>query len=64
MVALWTALAQAEPAWVWASCVLGWTLLTLAWIDVEHMVLPDALTLPLLLAGLGLRLRLQLRRRR
>jgi leader peptidase (prepilin peptidase)/N-methyltransferase len=57
-VALWAALmfaepALAEPAWVWASCVLGWTLLALGWIDVEHMMLPDVLTLPLLLAGLG-----------
>ncbi len=53
VVALWAALALTEPAWVWASCVLGWTLLALSWIDVEHMMLPDVLTLPLLLAGLG-----------
>ncbi len=33
--------------------MLGWTLLALAWIDAEHMFLPDALTLPLVLAGLG-----------
>jgi leader peptidase (prepilin peptidase)/N-methyltransferase len=52
-VALWAALTLTEPDWVWASCVLGWTLLALAWIDVEHMMLPDVLTLPLLLAGLG-----------
>jgi len=52
-VALWAALTLAEPDWVWASCVLGWTLLALGWIDVEHMMLPDVLTLPLLLAGLG-----------
>lgn len=38
---------------VWLSCVLGWTLLTIAWIDAEHMRLPDALTLPLLLVGLA-----------
>lgn len=36
-----------------ADCVLGWTLLALAWIDLETMLLPDALTLPLLLAGFG-----------
>jgi len=52
-VALWAALTLTEPGWVWASCVLGWTLLTLGWIDVEHMLLPDVLTLPLLLTGLG-----------
>jgi leader peptidase (prepilin peptidase)/N-methyltransferase len=52
-VALWAALTLTEPDWVWASCVLGWTLLALAWIDVEHMLLPDVLTLPLLLSGLG-----------
>jgi leader peptidase (prepilin peptidase)/N-methyltransferase len=52
-VALWAALTMAEADWVWASCVLGWTLLALGWIDVEHMLLPDVLTLPLLLAGLG-----------
>jgi len=52
-VALWAALTLTEPGWVSASCVLGWTLLTLGWIDVEHMLLPDVLTLPLLLAGLG-----------
>jgi leader peptidase (prepilin peptidase)/N-methyltransferase len=52
-VALWAALTLTEPGWVWASCVLGWTLLVLAWIDGGHMMLPDVLTLPLLLAGLG-----------
>jgi leader peptidase (prepilin peptidase)/N-methyltransferase len=39
--------------WLWTACILGWTLLALAWIDVEHMRLPDALTLPLLAAGIG-----------
>ena len=38
---------------LWADCVLGWTLLALAWIDWLHMRLPDSLTLPLLLAGLA-----------
>ncbi len=37
---------------LWAGCVLGWTLLPLAWIDAEHFWLPDVLTLPLLAAGL------------
>ncbi len=38
---------------LWAACGLGWALLALAWIDAEHMRLPDILTLPLLLAGLA-----------
>lgn len=39
---------------LWAGCLLGWTLLALAWIDWEEGVLPDALTLPLVVAGLVL----------
>ena len=42
----------AGPA-LWAACAAGWTLLALGWIDADCMLLPDALTLPLLLAGLG-----------
>lgn len=38
---------------LWAACAAGWTLLALAWIDANCMLLPDALTLPLLLAGLA-----------
>jgi leader peptidase (prepilin peptidase) / N-methyltransferase len=58
-VALWAVLAEqniAEPdiAELWAGCVLGWTLLALTWIDWTELLLPDVLTLPLLLAGLGL----------
>ncbi len=34
------------------SIVLGWTLLTLAWIDARWLILPDVLTLPLIPAGL------------
>jgi leader peptidase (prepilin peptidase) / N-methyltransferase len=52
-IAAWAILAEADPLLVWLDCTLGWTLLTLAWIDWEHMLLPDALTLPLILAGLG-----------
>ncbi len=36
----------------WLDCLLGWWLLALAWIDARHWLLPDALTLPLALAGL------------
>ncbi len=43
----------ADGAELWAGCALGWTLLALAWIDSEHYFLPDVLTLPLVLGGLG-----------
>jgi leader peptidase (prepilin peptidase)/N-methyltransferase len=43
----------AAAAAAWWDCGLGWTLLALAWIDAMWMLLPDALTLPLLLAGLA-----------
>lgn len=36
-----------------AASILGWVLLALAWIDALHWILPDALTLTLLLAGLA-----------
>jgi leader peptidase (prepilin peptidase)/N-methyltransferase len=51
-IALWAASLDAGPR-LWADCFLGWCLLALAWIDARHMLLPDALTLPLILAGLG-----------
>ena len=41
---------DAQTAWL--DALLGWWLLTLAWIDLRRWVLPDALTLPLILAGL------------
>ncbi len=50
-VAAWVALAGVGPA-LWVDCGLGWALLALAWIDWESMRLPDALTLPLIPAGL------------
>jgi len=52
-VAAWAVLACETPQHVWITCLLGWTLLALGWIDVEWFLLPDVLTLPLLLAGLG-----------
>jgi leader peptidase (prepilin peptidase)/N-methyltransferase len=36
----------------WLDAGLGWWLLTLGWIDVRRWLLPDVLTLPLILAGL------------
>ena len=50
-IAAWA--AWADPDRVWQNCMLGWGLLALAWIDLEHMRLPDALTLPLIPAGLA-----------
>ncbi|MCB8883173.1 prepilin peptidase [Acidisoma cellulosilytica] len=41
-----------DPAVMWFGCVLGWALLALAWIDWGYMILPDVLTLPLILLGL------------
>ncbi len=37
----------------WLDCVLGWWLLALGWIDLRTWLLPDALTLPLVIAGLA-----------
>ena len=51
-VAGWVVAAQPDPAQAWAGCILGWTLLALAWIDLRHQRLPDVLTLPLIVAGL------------
>jgi len=49
-VAGWAAMAN--TAHLWLDCLLGWSLLTLAWIDWRCMRLPDLLVLPLLPAGL------------
>jgi len=51
-LALW-AWSATEGWLLWASCGLAWTLLALALIDLEHQILPDALTLPLVAAGLA-----------
>ncbi len=51
-VPLWA--ASETTGWVlWASCILGWCLLTLAAMDMRSMVLADSLTLPLVAAGLA-----------
>ena len=52
-IAASAALVEPDPTTLAADCVLGWGLLALAWIDWTHLRLPDILTLPLLLAGLG-----------
>lgn len=51
-VAVWAGTLDAGAA-LWLDCLLGWGLLTLAWIDAETFLLPDVLTLPLILIGLG-----------
>lgn len=43
----------------WLDFLLGAWLLALAWIDAEHFLLPDLLTLPLVAAGLAVSLVLQ-----
>ena len=50
MTAAWAA-SETEGWLLWASCVLGWALLALAVIDLRDMILPDALTLPLVALG-------------
>jgi leader peptidase (prepilin peptidase)/N-methyltransferase len=46
-------LANGGGAMAWINAGLGWALLLAAWIDAETLILPDAITLPLLLAGLA-----------
>jgi leader peptidase (prepilin peptidase) / N-methyltransferase len=38
---------------IWLDCLLGWWLLALGWIDLRRWLLPDGLTLPLVIAGLA-----------
>lgn len=37
----------------WVDAALGWWLLALGWIDWRHAILPDVLTLPLIVLGLA-----------
>jgi leader peptidase (prepilin peptidase) / N-methyltransferase len=46
-------LAVDRGALAWLDAALGWWLLVLAWIDWRHTILPDVLTLPLILFGLA-----------
>lgn len=52
-LAVVAASVETAPGRLWIDCALGWTLLALAWIDQASLLLPDLLTLPLLLAGLA-----------
>lgn len=51
-VGLWAVVAAGGTAALWPAAVLGWGLLALGWTDWEYLVLPHALTMPLLAAGL------------
>lgn len=53
LVVLWVATQVTGARLIWADCGLGWVLLALGWIDAEFMILPDVLTLPLIVAGLA-----------
>jgi leader peptidase (prepilin peptidase) / N-methyltransferase len=53
VVALLALAAGLRGPELWECCALGWTLLTLAWLDWDNFWLPDVLSLPLLVAGLA-----------
>jgi leader peptidase (prepilin peptidase)/N-methyltransferase len=52
-IAAWATLTL-PGSLVWIGCVLGWVLLAAALIDFRHLILPDALVLPLIPAGIAL----------
>lgn len=57
-IGIWAALAgvaQADASWlsIGATALLGWQLLLIGLIDAEHFWLPDVLTWPLAITGLG-----------
>ena len=52
IVPLWAMLAADGWTGILLSCLLGWWLLSLAILDIRHFILPDAMTLPLVPAGL------------
>ncbi len=54
-IALWS-ISLLPGSLALAGCLLGWTLMTLALIDCDHLFLPDEITLPLIVAGLLLAL--------
>lgn len=51
-VAAWAVLALPRDL-IWIGCLLGWWLAALAVIDSRAMILPDVLTLPLVVVGLA-----------
>ncbi|MEX0731493.1 MAG: prepilin peptidase [Aquisalimonadaceae bacterium] len=63
LVELITGILSAVVAWQFgwgpelaAGLILTWSLIALAGIDIDHQLLPDSMTLPLLWLGLGLSL--------
>ena len=54
VVVVWAATAGMSDVMFWATVGLGWVLLTLAVMDLRDFILADVLTLPLVVAGLGL----------
>jgi len=53
VIALWALVATNEPATAWVASLVGWLLWVAALIDHRHFLLPDVLTLPLLIGGLA-----------
>ena len=53
LVVAWAVHEDADTQRTLLGCVLGWSLLALAWIDWTTFRLPDALTLPLLCIGVA-----------
>lgn len=51
-VGVWAALSQPDLPSAAFTALLGWQLILIAVVDVEHFWLPDALTVPLLVTGL------------
>lgn len=50
-IVLWA--ATVVTGWpLWITCLVGWTLLCLALVDYRQFMLPDVISLPLLVAGL------------
>ncbi|HXV22659.1 MAG TPA: A24 family peptidase [Alphaproteobacteria bacterium] len=50
-IAIWVMFALPKDAWL-PGLALGWSLLLLSLIDLKSMLLPDRITLPLLVGGL------------
>lgn len=53
LIAVWSATAMPSAALIAVTCILGWTLLVLATVDVLAFRLPDLVTFPLIGAGLA-----------
>lgn len=53
IIALWVTLYIPHQL-QWVGCLFGWTIFTIAAIDYKFFVLPDLLTIPLLISGLAI----------